>query len=142
MFKGEVTDELLEGIIKYCEDNMIADGWMGKFKITPAVRDELSANNRKFKEVMDIIPYISRDTINQMTRNIASQLSKSSLDSTDMNKIKLYTALLGKQMEFIYKMEKDTGLFKDEAENRRKRTVHKNDKISIEELEDIRKLLK
>jgi len=140
-FNGEVTDELLEGIISYCKDNLIADGWMGHFHITPSTRNELIANNPKFKEIMELIPYISRDTINCLTRNISIGLAKKGIVKDDMDKIKLSTALLSKQMEFIYKMEKDTGIFKDEADSRRKRKSYSSEKIGLTEVENLMNLM-
>ncbi len=142
MFKGEVTPKLLEDIIQYCRNNMIADGWMGEFQITPKVRDELMETSIEFKEVMDLIPYISRDTINCLTRRISSAISRDDIDRDSMDKIKLGMTLLSKQMEFIYKMEKDSGIFKDEAESRRKRKNINTDVIDLDQLEDLKDLLR
>ena len=141
MYDSEVTPELIKNILTYCENNMIADGWMGRFGITPSMRDEFVSTSSDFKNAMELIPYISRDTINVLTMKISSQLARDEICREDMDKIKMSTALLSKQMEFIYKMEKDSGLFKDEADSRRKRASRKHEKIGLEDLDDLKELL-
>ena len=142
LFKGEVTETMIEEILTYCKDNLIAEGWMGQFGITPSMRDNLIATSIPFKSMIELIPYICRDTINVLTKKILIEISQKDLERIDMDRIKISLAILSKQMEFIYKTEKDSGLLKDVGENRRKRTGDREtDEISMGEIEDLESLI-
>lgn len=132
--------KLIKDIKLYCVENLVADGWMGRFEITGAERDRLAREYPDFKDLIELIPAINKDAINNMVKSILIGFGKADATDADIMKLKTSAVFVNKQLDYIYKQEKDTGLLKDEADKRRKRNS-KQATITQEDLDDIKNFM-
>lgn len=128
-----------DGIIAYCREKMNADGWMGKYMIPPSKRDKWMKTDPKFRELMELVPYIIKDTINEASE-IAIQKLTSAENELETQKAKGLSSLVSRFVDIHYRQEKDSGMMKEEADKRRKGKVS-SEELSLDDIEDIYKYI-
>jgi len=141
MTRDQVS-ELIVNIKNYCTTYPISDGWQGEYGISNTKKLELENEFPEFKELMDLLPFICKNELNKSITALVRANEGDEYSESELTMIRIKSTIVSKRFDLIYRQDKDGGVIKENAIQRRVADKVNKDKMSQKEKDDLARLTK